>query len=58
MTRNGPDDRALLKRFGLFGPHGTLFFDREWRELDRTRVIGFHTSRFLETLRLAGAVAQ
>ena len=54
MTRNGPDDRALLKRFGLFGPHGTLFFDREWRELDRTRVIGFHTSCFLETLRLAG----
>jgi len=54
VTRKGPDDRALLKRFGLFGPHGTMSFDRQGQELDRTRVIGFHTSCFLETLRLAG----
>ncbi len=55
VTQNGVDDRALLKRFGLFGPPGTLFFDREGKEIDGTRVVGFQsTARFLETLRQAG----
>ncbi len=55
VTRNDADDRALLKRFGLFGPPGTIFFDARGREVAGTRVVGFQTTaRFLETLRLAG----
>jgi thiol:disulfide interchange protein DsbD len=41
VTANSPDDVALLKRFGLFGPPGTIFFDSQGRELAGTRVIGF-----------------
>ena len=33
-----PKDAALLRRFGLFGPPGTIFFDEQGRELPR-RVI-------------------
>jgi len=34
-------DRALLERFGLFGPPAILFFDASGRELRSLRVIGF-----------------
>jgi thiol:disulfide interchange protein DsbD len=55
VTRNTADDRALLRRFGLFGPPGTIFFDAQGRELASLRVIGYQSSdRFLETLRSAG----
>jgi thiol:disulfide interchange protein DsbD len=55
VTANSPDDRALLKRFGLFGPPGTIFFDPRGQEIAQARVIGFQSSeRFLETLRDAG----
>jgi len=55
VTRNSADDRALLKRFGLFGPPGTIFFDAQGREIAGTRVIGFQSrGRFLETLHEAG----
>ncbi len=41
VTKNTPDDRALLKRFKLFGPPGIIFFDAQGRELDNARVVGF-----------------
>ena len=31
VTANSADDKALLKRFGLFGPTGILFFDTKRR---------------------------
>ena len=37
VTANNADDRALLKRFSLFGPPGTIFFDAHGREIARTR---------------------
>lgn len=55
VTKNNVDDRALLKRFGLFGPPGTIFFDAQGKELHALRVIGYQNSeRFLETLRGVG----
>jgi thiol:disulfide interchange protein DsbD len=55
VTRNNADDRALLKRFGLFGPPGTIFFDAKGEEVAAARTIGYQrTERFLETLRAAG----
>ena len=40
VTANNDDDQALLKRFGLFGPPGIIFFDKSGAE-QKTRVIGY-----------------
>ena len=56
VTQNSPADRALLKRFNLFGPPGILFFDAQGRELGAQRVIGYQdATRFLASLASAGA---
>jgi thiol:disulfide interchange protein DsbD len=55
VTRNSAEDRELLRRFSLFGPPGTLFFDAQGRELADARVIGFQDrERFLRTLQSVG----
>ena len=55
VTQNSPADRALLKRFNLFGPPGILFFDAQGRELAAQRVIGYQdATRFLGSLASAG----
>jgi len=55
VTANTPEDRALLKRFNLFGPPGLIFFDASGRELENVRVVGFQDSdRFAATLGGAG----
>ena len=55
VTANNEADKALLKRFQLFGPPGTIFFDASGREIAGSRVIGFQSSdRFLQTLRSVG----
>ena len=41
VTANSDDDKALLKRFTLFGPPGTIFFDRDGKEREGLRVVGF-----------------
>lgn len=41
VTANDDADQALLKRFGLYGPPGIIFFDRSGEELPQLRVIGF-----------------
>ncbi|WP_370632079.1 protein-disulfide reductase DsbD [Pusillimonas sp. MFBS29] len=45
VTRNTDDDRALLKRFNLFGPPGIIFFDRNGQQLADARVVGFKNAR-------------
>jgi len=50
VTRNTAEDAALLKRFGLFGPPGIVFFDGGGRQLP-ARVIGYQgPDEFLATL--------
>jgi thiol:disulfide interchange protein DsbD len=44
VTANNADDRAMLKRFNLFGPPGIMFFDRQGRELSNKRVIGYQNA--------------
>lgn len=41
VTDNTPDDQLLLKRFQLYGPPGTLFFDQSGQELADARLVGF-----------------
>ena len=50
VTNNSSDDKALLKRFGLFGPPGLIFFDRNGKEV-AYRVIGYQPpAQFLNSL--------
>jgi thioredoxin:protein disulfide reductase len=41
VTANNADDKAMLKRFGLFGPPGIILFNAAGREIPDSRVIGF-----------------
>jgi thioredoxin:protein disulfide reductase len=41
VTANNDEDKALLKRFGLFGPPGIIFFDGSGNELKGRQVVGF-----------------
>ncbi|KAB0584590.1 protein-disulfide reductase DsbD [Ideonella dechloratans] len=41
VTANSAADRALLKRFGLFGPPGIVFFDPRGGERTGARVVGY-----------------
>ena len=51
VTANSADDAALLRRFGLFGPPGIIFFDRHGQEIEGVRVIGYRSAeRFLPIL--------
>ena len=51
VTAAGPAERALLKRFGLFGPPAVLLFDGRGHEILDARVIGFQDApAFLRTL--------
>ena len=52
VTKNSPENQALLKRFGLFGPPGILIFDLNSKELKDQRVIGYMPpQRFAERLK-------
>ena len=52
VTKNSADNQALLKRFGLFGPPGILFFNLDSQELQDQRVIGYMPpQRFFERLK-------
>ena len=51
VTANNAEHAALLRRFRLFGPPGIVFFDREGREIQGLRVIGFQPAdRFVAVL--------
>src|SRR5450830_271116 len=53
VTANNADDKAMLKRFQLFGPPGIILFDRQGRELVDKRVIGFQSAeQFLQNLQV------
>jgi thioredoxin:protein disulfide reductase len=40
VTANNDDDKALLKRFDLFGPPGIIFFDKTGAEV-KSKVVGY-----------------
>jgi thiol:disulfide interchange protein DsbD len=51
VTANSDADKALLARFKLFGPPGIIFFDRQGKEINGVRVIGFQNAdEFMDTL--------
>ena len=55
VTDNTSEQRALLRRFRLFGPPGTVFFDAQGVELPSARVVGFQApDRFKQSMENAG----
>lgn len=51
LTQNSPADKAMLKRYGLYGPPAILFFDPQGHELTDFRVVGYQDApTFLRTL--------
>jgi len=51
VTANDAADKAMLKRFGLFGPPGIILFDGEGKEIADSRVIGYQNAeKFLNSL--------
>jgi thiol:disulfide interchange protein DsbD len=54
VTANSAEDKALLKRYRLFGPPGIVFFDAGGREIEGLRVIGYQSPEtFIKSLDLA-----
>jgi thiol:disulfide interchange protein DsbD len=54
VTANSDADKALLKRFSLFGPPGILFFDRQGQERKNLRVVGYQPAEaFLKVVNAA-----
>ncbi|MDP3844603.1 MAG: protein-disulfide reductase DsbD [Oxalobacteraceae bacterium] len=53
VTANNADDKAMLKRFNLFGPPGIIFFNAQGAEIQGARVIGYQNAeRFARSLSL------
>ncbi len=51
VTANDDIDQELLKHFGIFGPPTIVFFDRDGREIEGQRVIGYQdVDAFMTTL--------
>jgi thiol:disulfide interchange protein DsbD len=51
VTASTGDDKALLKRFNLFGPPGIIFFDKNGSEIQGERVVGYQAAdRFAQAL--------
>jgi thioredoxin:protein disulfide reductase len=54
VTKNNAEDKALLKRFALFGPPGIVFFDAKRASLVTHKVIGYQkASQFHASLDVA-----
>lgn len=60
VTANDADDKAMLKRYKLFGPPGIIMFDSKGVEIPGSRVIGYQDAdKFdLSLRRLTSAGAQ
>jgi len=55
VTANSPNDKELLKKFGLYGPPGILFFDKKGHELTEFRLVGIQdAAQFMNTLQHIG----
>jgi thiol:disulfide interchange protein DsbD len=51
VTANGDDEKALSKKYGVFGPPAILFFDKDAKLLKSKTVIGYEDPElFLEHL--------
>lgn len=51
VTANNDDDKALQKMFGIVGPPGIIFWDKDKKEITSSKIIGYKNPKeFLEIL--------
>jgi thiol:disulfide interchange protein DsbD len=51
-TKNTQYDKDLLKRFNLFGPPGIIFWDKNGKEIDSAKLVGYKNSKeFIEHIK-------
>ncbi|AXX93509.1 thiol:disulfide interchange protein [Malaciobacter molluscorum LMG 25693] len=51
VTKNTIDDKELQKKFGIFGPPGIIFWDKNANEIKKAKIIGYKNPKeFLENL--------
>ena len=51
VTKNTPDDSALMKKYGVFGPPALIFFDANGTVIPSKRIVGYkNPQEFLEIL--------
>jgi thiol:disulfide interchange protein DsbD len=59
VTKNSPEDAAMLRRFGLFGPPALVFYDREGHQQIDAQLVGFvGADAFLAHLKRWGGDSQ
>ncbi len=54
VTKNDAIDKALLKRFKIFGPPSIMFFGLDGKERRKYRVIGYMEARKFERIAAKG----
>lgn len=55
VTKNGADEKALSKKYGVFGPPAILFFNKDSKLLESKTIVGFtEPEKFLEHLNRVG----
>ncbi len=51
VTANNDDDKALQKMFGIVGPPGIIFWDKDKKEISSSKIVGYKNPKeFLEIL--------
>lgn len=50
VTENSPEEKAMLKRYNLFGPPAIIFYDREGKELKSFKTIGYKPPETFATI--------
>ncbi|WP_428024287.1 protein-disulfide reductase DsbD [Arcobacter sp.] len=51
VTANNQDDKELQKRFGIVGPPGIVFWNKDKKEVNAAKIVGFKNPKeFLEVL--------
>ena len=49
VTANSEEDKALLKRFSLYGPPGIAFFNGQGKEMTTLKTVGFQDAEHFST---------
>jgi thiol:disulfide interchange protein DsbD len=51
VTANNQDDKDLQKRFGIVGPPGIIFWDKNNQEINAAKIVGYKNPKeFLEVI--------
>lgn len=50
VTHNTEDDKALMKKYGIYGPPGLLFWDKNNKDINSAKIIGYKNAKEFITI--------